>query len=121
MAGRIERADSCEFGIYLSDEYQRHQPGFELITILKPTAILHSNVKFPFVCIGRIRPGTPLVELLFSLYRLATYRLWNANDALDPVAAEWLRLHQAELPLDTPPLKRRKAPLAMRVSVKERS
>lgn len=121
-AGDVTRAECCDFGISLGDDYLQQVSTFEVITVLQPATLFHSNVRYPYVCLGHrfLRPGTPLVEILCRLYTLASYRLWTTNDALDGDAAEWIRNHQDRIPLACPPLKRRQIELTIHVTKTER-
>ena len=69
------------------------------------------NVAPPFLCIGRIAPGTSLCELIFQLYEILTFQKLTPreDDALNRDACAWARRNMQRFPLDARPLKRRAA------------
>ena len=62
----------------------------------------------PVVCVGRLSPGTELVDLLFQLFEMITWRkvTMREDDALNATACVWARSHRDRFPVDTRPLKR---------------
>ena len=106
--GGIENHDRWAIGIRLPDNYLKTQVHVaEILTFLGPPHIFHPNFRPPFVCLT-VRPGTPLDELLYSLYDLLTWNVYGVgDDGLNPGAAQWAR-HQpaARFPLDRRPLRR---------------
>jgi hypothetical protein len=55
-----------------------------------------------------VRPGTPLDELLYTIYDLLTWNVYGVgDDGLNRAAAQWAR-HQPpdRFPLDRRPLRR---------------
>jgi hypothetical protein len=94
-------------GIVFPGDYLRAVEPMRIITWLGPRDVVHPNVKPPWVCLGRISPGTGLVDLLYQVFEIITYQNFAAADALDSHAAEWARRHQHLLPVDRRPLKRR--------------
>jgi len=108
-AGEVVVADRFLLAIWLPDDYLRAADPFRVLTWLEPHRAFHPNVRPPFVCIGHLSPGTPLVDLLYRCFELVT---WNKvtmreDDALDRDACAWARGNQDRFPVDRRPLKRR--------------
>jgi ThiF family len=82
---------------------------WEVMQILGPLNIWHPNARPPAICLGPIRPGTELRELLFRTYELITYqRRSNPADPLNPDASSWVRRNWPVPPADLRPLKWRR-------------
>ncbi len=114
-AGGIEESNWCKLGIYLPDDYLRQTDSVNTVTWLGPRNTFHPNVNPPFFCIGKLPPGTPLVEILYQIFDIVTYRKWAADDPLNLEASQWARNHQERFPLDERPFKRRRLDLDIRV------
>jgi ubiquitin-protein ligase len=73
--------------------------------------VWHPNVSgdLPLICIGRLAPGTTLVDILYQIYDILTYQKYNPreDDALNKPACAWARANQHRFPIDPRPLKRR--------------
>lgn len=84
----VRRLHRCT--AYLHLDYPRRPPVFSWLT-----PIVHPNILPPErnggVCIGSWAAGESLADLVVRLVDLVTYRALNVNDALDPVAAAWVR------------------------------
>jgi hypothetical protein len=104
-AGEIAEADEFDFAIYLPDDYLRAGEPRQIVNIVKPWSIWHPNAGGPFICLGRLSAGTPLVDILFQTFEIITYQKWSSHDGLNPAACEWARNHQARFPIDRRPLK----------------
>jgi len=76
--------------VYLHSDYPRRPP---VVTWLTP--VFHPNILGPDrnggVCIGSWSASESLADLCARLLDLVQYRSLNASDALDPVAASWVR------------------------------
>ena len=88
---------------------------------LGPPNVWHPNISDtqPAICVGRLVPGTGLVDLLYQCWEIIT---WNKktireDDALNRAACQWARHNLARLPVDTRPLKRRPLDLHIEDSV----
>ena len=57
-----------------------------------------------------VRPGTPLVDLLYQCFEIITYTkvTMREDDALNRAACGWARENQDRFPIDPRPLKRRR-------------
>jgi hypothetical protein len=112
----ITEADQFDFGLNFPEDYLRRAEVTEVITVLGPREIFHPNVRYPFICIGKLRPGTGIRDLVYQLYEMITfYRVtMREDDALDHQACVWARNNQARFPLENRPLRRRE--LTLRVS-----
>jgi ubiquitin-protein ligase len=69
--------------------------------------VWHPNIRAQYICIGRLTPGTALVDILYQIFEVLTYTKWNTADGMNRAACAWAREHQAEFPIDRRPLKRR--------------
>ena len=69
----------------------------------------HPNINPPFICL-HLRPGLPLVSLLFALYELWTWSTFSTvHDGLNRSASQWARAQDpGRFPIDRRPLKRRR-------------
>lgn len=107
----VKEADCFEVMISLPSDYLRHANPFEVLAWLGPTNVFHPNIssKAPIICVGRLAPGTPLVDILYQCFEIITYNkvTMREDDALNREACVWARQNQHRFPLDTRPLKRR--------------
>ena len=115
--GLVEEANRFLVGIWFPSTYLREANPFRVLTWLAPRQVWHPNISaaHPVICIGRLAPGTPLVDILYQVFEIVT---WNKvtmreDDALNPAACQWARQHRDRFPVDRRPLKRQ--PLAMRI------
>lgn len=101
--------DDFAVGIWLPDDYLRNADPANVLTWLSPVDIYNPNINPPFICIGSISPGTPLVDLCYRVWALIVGENFTPreDDALNCDACSWWRGHMAEFPLDNRPLKRR--------------
>ena len=78
--GEIVEAEKFVVGIFFPDDYSwRLKPdGLKVVTLLSPPNIWHPNIRWPFMCLGNLRPGTDLVTLLFQTYEVLTWQKWAA-------------------------------------------
>lgn len=114
--GRVQLANKFHVGIFFPDDYLRSVHPPDILTWLSPENAFHSNIKFPYVCIGDILPGTQFVEIL---HRLLSVISWNKftvseSDALSKDACQWARNNSSRYPLPMPPLRRRRLKLDVR-------
>jgi hypothetical protein len=116
--GEIVEANCFEIGIWFSASYLRTADPFLVLTWLGPRNVWHPNISAaaPVVCVGRLAPGTPLVNILYQLFEIITFNkvTMREDDALNRAACQWARQHQNRFPIDRRPLKRR--PLALHVT-----
>jgi hypothetical protein len=117
MSGEVREAESFHVGVFFGADYLRAANPFETLTLFGPSNTYHPNVAFgaPFLCVGRVAPGMPLVDLLYQVYEILTYQKLTPreDDALNKEACRWARANQGRFPIDRRPLKRR--PLLVRV------
>jgi hypothetical protein len=109
--GRIVDADHFEVGVWFPADYLRTADPFHVLTWLGPRSVWHPNIAAdaPVICVGRLTPGTSLVDLIYQVFEIIT---WNKvtmreDDALNRAACQWARSHRDRLPIDRRPLKRR--------------
>jgi hypothetical protein len=107
--GRVAEADRFVIGIWFPDDYLRAVDPFTVLTWLGPRNVFHPNIGAPFICVGRLVSGTPLVEILYRCFEIITFQrvTMRDDDALNGQACEWCRGHLHLLPVDRRPLKRR--------------
>jgi hypothetical protein len=107
--GEIVESELFEVGIRFPLDYLRRADPGEVLTWLGPQEIFHPNIRAPFICVGRLAPGTGLVDLLFQCYEIISY--WRVtmreDDALNVDACAWARRNQHRFPIDRRPLKNR--------------
>ena len=106
---KVVETDRCDIGIWLPDRYLRQVDVAQVLTYLGPHPTpWHPNIRPPFVCL-HLRPGTPLVDVLYSCYETWTWDLFATGDGgLNHGAAQWARNQPPErFPVDRRPLKRR--------------
>ncbi len=103
--------DRVDIGIrFPSDYWQRATPP-EVVTLFGPANVFHPNVRFPFVCIGMLNPGTSLVDIIYQCYEILTFQkvTMREDDALNAEACTWARKNKERFPVDSRPLVRRRA------------
>jgi hypothetical protein len=68
--------------------------------------------------VGRLVPGTSLVDLLYQVHEIVTYQkvTMREDDALNPAACGWARTHQHLFPIDRRPLRRRATTFQVKIS-----
>jgi len=110
-AGAIVEEDRFLLGIWFPDQYLRAADPFAVLTWLEPQRVYHPNISqaAPFICIGRLAPATPLVDLLYRCFEIITYNrvTMREDDALNREACAWARQNQHRFPVDRRPLTRR--------------
>ncbi len=120
---QVDEANRFEVGIRFPADYLRRAEPMEVLTWLGPRSVWHPNIsdRMPFICVGRLFPGTPLVDLLYQVFEVITYvRVTpREDDCLNPIACAWARDNADRFPLDTRPLKRRQVDLSLRALPEE--
>jgi len=109
--GQIREANFFQAGIWFPPDYLRRIEPFEILRWFGPPNIWHPNVstKVPLICVGRLTPGTPLVDILYQIFEIITYRRYmpREDDSLNRECCAWARENQHRFPIDRRPLKRR--------------
>lgn len=109
--GEVREADYFEVGIWFPSDYLRRANPFEVLTWLGPRNVFHPNIsdQFPVICVGRLEPGTSLVDILYQCFEIITYNkvTMREDDALNTDACAWARANKERFPIDSRPLKRR--------------
>ena len=107
--GEITQAGDFHVGIWFPPDYLRRAEPFEMLRLFTPN-VWHPNVsrEHPLICIGRLAPGTSLVDILYQLFDVLSYQKYNPreNDSLNKTACAWARENQSHFPIDRRPLKR---------------
>ena len=119
--GSISEADSFLVGIWFPEDYLRSRDPFlpyRVLTWLGPRGIWHPNIsnKHPVICVGRLQPGTGLVQILYQVFEIITYNKVTMveSDALNTEACAWARRNKDRFPVDRRPLKRRRLNLTLK-------
>jgi hypothetical protein len=110
-AGDVHEHDRFGVGIRFPDNYLRAVDPAEILTWLGPKEIWHPNVRYPFICIGDIAPGTTLVDLLHRCFEVVAFDnvSMREDDALNLPACAWARRNRDRFPIDRRPIKRQRA------------
>ena len=118
--GEPIEADHFEIGIWFPSDYLRRAEPFQVLTWLGPWEVFHPNIsdKAPFICVGKLAPNTPLVDILYQCFEIITYNkvTMREDDALNVDACRWARGNQHRFPIDRRPLKRRELKIQIRES-----
>lgn len=101
--------DDFLVGVRFPDAYLRAFDTARVLTWCEPREVWHPNILAPYVCVGRMQPGTPLADLLHQVHEIVTYQNFEVreHDALNHDACAWARRGLRELPVDRRPLRRR--------------
>jgi ubiquitin-protein ligase len=109
--GEVAEAGYFEAGIWFPSDYLRQVNPPQVLTWFGPPNIWHPNIsdRGPFICAGKISPGTPLVDLIYQIFEIVTYTkvTMREDDALNKAACVWARQNKHRFPIDKRPLKRR--------------
>jgi hypothetical protein len=120
--GEPIEADYFEVGIWFPSDYLRRAEPFQVLTWLGPWDVFHPNIsdKGPFICVGKLAPNTPLVDILYQCFEIITYNkvTMREDDALNAAACVWARDNQHRFPIDRRPLKRRALDLKIEEAAK---
>jgi hypothetical protein len=113
--GAIVEAERFDLGIWMPDDYLRSIAPLRVVTWLGPANAFHPQIQPPFVCLGRLVVGTPLIDILYQAWEVITYRklTMREDDALNPEACTWSRHNTHRFPVDPRPLKRRPLDLSV--------
>lgn len=115
--GEIREADRFAVGVWFPADYLRRADPFEMLRMFTPNN-WHPNIHrdLPLICIGRLFPGTPLVDILYQIYDILTYQKYNPTEdnCLNNVACAWARENHHRFPIDRRPLKRRRLNLEVK-------
>jgi len=103
--GRIVEVPLAVFGISFPQDYLRCTDVGMIATVLEPHHLWHPNVSGPFVCLGHLVPGTPLVDILYQCFELLSFHRHSTSSALNEAAAQWVRNQPVgRFPIDRRPL-----------------
>lgn len=109
--GRIVECSDWSVGIWFPDDYIRSADSATSLTWLAPMEVYHPNIRPPFACLGKLEPGTDLVDIVYRLFDMI--RMENVTtveaESLNPESCSWARdkIANGEFPIDKRPLKRR--------------
>jgi hypothetical protein len=106
--GEIIEAEHFDVGVRFPDGYLRGANMFDVLAWFGPTNVWHPNIsnRAPVICVGRLAPGTSLVDILYQVFEIITYTkvTMREDDALNPLACAWAREHKHLFPIDRRPL-----------------
>ena len=109
--GAVLEADRFDVGVWFPSDYLRRAAPPQVLTWLGPRNVFHPNIsdQAPFICVGHLSPGTPLVDLIYQCFEIITYNkvTMREDDALNKDACAWARHNLHRFPVDSRPLKRR--------------
>lgn len=104
----ISESTGYRVGIRFPHDYLERASTFEVMSWLGPADAWHPNIcdRAQLICLGRMSPGTELVDILYQVYEIVTYQkvTMKENDALNHAACVWARAHQERFPVDSRPL-----------------
>ena len=102
-------ANHFTLGIWFPPSYLVRAESFVVVKWFEPWTVFHPNIRPPLMCVGRIVPGMPLVDLLYQCFEIITYNkvTMREDDALNREACAWARRNVERFPIDRRPLKRR--------------
>ena len=107
----VEVANRFDVGIRFPPDYLRRAEPTEVLTWIGPRDVFHPNISdlLPVICIGRLAPGTALIDLVYQVYEVISYQkvTMREDDALNGEACVWARRNRDRLPVDRRPLQRR--------------
>jgi hypothetical protein len=116
--GEVRESDDFRVAIWFPSDYLRRADPYKVLAWVGPREIFHPNIsdRVPVICVGRLTPGMPLVDLLYQCFEIITYRkvTMREDDALNPEACAWARENQHRFPIDRRPLKRRTLAIEVR-------
>jgi len=107
--GDVIEADRFVVGVRFPSDYLRRVVPMEVLTWLSPRNVWHPNIMAPVICVGRLTPGTTLVDIIYQVFEIITYKKATVreDDALNSAACQWARHNMDRFPIDRRPLKRR--------------
>jgi ubiquitin-protein ligase len=109
--GQVAEGDCFQAGIWFPPDYLRRVDPFETLRWFGPQNIWHPNISdtLPLICVGRLTPGMPLVDILYQMFEIITYAKYTPreDDSLNKACCAWARQNQHRFPIDRRPLKRR--------------
>lgn len=115
--GVVTEANQFAVAINFPEDYLRRVDPSQVLMWIGPREVFHPNIsnRGPFICVGRMGPGTSLVDLVYQIHEIIT---WNKltmreDDALNWEACIWARANRDRFPVDARPLKRRRVDFAV--------
>lgn len=100
--GEVRTASRFAAGIQFGPNHLRKVEPLEVVRWFGPVNVWHPNIRpeMGAVCIGRMGPGVGLVELVYQLFEMVTWRRATLHDALNHEAAQWARNHWDGKPVE---------------------
>lgn len=108
-SGAVEVAEHFEAGIYFGPDHLRRLEPTSVVAWFGPSNVWHPNIApaHRAVCIGNMSAGVTLVELIYQLFEIITWRRVTMHHSLNWEASQWARNNRDRYPVDTRPLRRR--------------
>lgn len=75
--------------IQMTPEYLRQVSPLEVVQV-REMDLFHPNFLWPVLCVGEVRPGMPLPQILRHVYEILTYENYATDDGLNPIACRRL-------------------------------
>lgn len=106
--GTIEEAEHFQVGIRFPEDYLGQANPYVVASWLGPRAAYHPNIGIPpgfdrpYICVGHLRPGTPLIDLVLQAFEIISYQkvTMNEGDAINQDACRWARANLHRFPID---------------------
>ena len=115
----VVEANDFTVGIWFPPDYLWKADSLLNLSWLEPDTIVHPNVgRGPLrkegplaICIGEMRPGMPLVDILIQIAEVISYRNVEMDErrAMSWESCRWARSNLHRFPVDTRPLRRQAA------------
>lgn len=110
--GSIAEANHFQAALWFPPDYLRRAEAFEVLRWFGPPNTWHPNISdtMPLICVGRIAPGTGLVDLLYQIFDIISYNKFTPleNNCMNRACCSWARENLDKFPIDKRPLKRRR-------------
>ncbi len=105
--GAIREHRGFAIGVFLHDGYLAKPIPAVVLCCMFPRNTFHPNIRGAAMCVGRIAPATPVVDLIHRVYELVTYQAYTTleYDCLQRDACSWARRNGDRLPIDCRPLR----------------
>ena len=117
----IREHNQFELGVHFPEHYLRRCKPAEIVCWFGPANIWHPNIKPPFLCLGRVAPGTQIIDIVNRAYEIISYQKVTMveSNALNREACAWARANSDRFPIDKRPLRRRTIEVTMEEIRKE--
>jgi hypothetical protein len=87
--GEVAEAEGALALVRFPDDYLESVRPPEICAWLHPMNAFHVNLRPPFACLGVLRAGTPLVDIIYQLHEIWTWQHKNFSDPLNGEVVRW--------------------------------